>query len=145
MNHRDRQHCPLGNITSLQRFGKQANSMSYGVIDDLTFTYSGNQLVSVSDTAIDEPTAMGVQHFHDGASTGTEYTYDANGNMTKDSNSSIASITYDINNQPDSVRFSNMEAVRYYYDAMGNRLGFCSAKSFFTLRGILRDAAVIGC
>lgn len=96
----------MGNITSLQRCGLQADSVSYGVIDDLTLTYSGNQLVGVSDAAIDEPTAKDAQHFHDGASTGTEYTYDANGNMTKDSNSEIVSITYDINNMPDSIQYN---------------------------------------
>jgi len=32
--------------------------------------------------------------FSNGASTSNEYTYDANGNLTKDSNKGIASISY---------------------------------------------------
>ena len=37
-----------GNIRSLQRYGQTAAS-SYGLIDNLTFTLSGNQLTRVDD------------------------------------------------------------------------------------------------
>jgi hypothetical protein len=79
------------NITSLVRYGKQS-STTYGKIDDLTYTYNGNQLKAISDNA-PTPTISESFDFKDGANTQTEYLYDANGllsdvtkgnNMTKD-------------------------------------------------------------
>lgn len=42
------QYDTMGNITSLQRYGLQDNSQ-YGLIDNLSYTYNGNQLVTVTD------------------------------------------------------------------------------------------------
>ena len=47
-------------------------------MDNLRYTYDGNKLTSVTDL---EGIAFG---FKDGTNTGDDYTYDANGNMTKD-------------------------------------------------------------
>ena len=40
-----------GNITSISRYGKK--SSGYGLMDNLTITYSGNQLSNVSETVAD--------------------------------------------------------------------------------------------
>lgn len=82
----------MGNITSLSRNGLLDNG-DYGLIDDLTLCYDGNQLMAVSDAG-DDPTYNNAWHFMDGADAATEYEYDANGNITKDLNRNILSIQY---------------------------------------------------
>ena len=74
----------FGNFLTLTRRGLQDGG-SYGLIDDLTFTLTGNQVTKIEDAATD-PTYYGVFNFNDGASQSNEYTYDKNGNMTKDLN-----------------------------------------------------------
>lgn len=81
----------MGNITSLKRNALLDDS-NYGLIDDLTLSYNGNQLMSVSDDG-DNPTYNNVWNFMDGADSATEYEYDANGNITKDLNRNIPEFT----------------------------------------------------
>ena len=52
----------------------------------------------------------------------TAYAYDANGNMTKDLNRGIESITYDWNNMPREITFTSGAKTRYTYDAAGRKL-----------------------
>ena len=52
----------------------------------------------------------------------TAYAYDANGNMTKDLNHGIESITYDWNNMPREITFTSGAKTRYTYDAAGRKL-----------------------
>lgn len=85
----------------------------------LCLTYSGNRLTGVADgaTGTDKP-----QGFNDGF-TGTDYTYDANGNMNKDLNKGISGITYYYPiNLPKLVTFRNGNSVQYIYDATGAKL-----------------------
>ena len=103
-----------GNIKGLKRCGMIGNS-TYGVIDDLAYTYNGNQLQKVEDKATSDG-------FNDGANTETEYEYDENGNMTKDLNKNIADIQYNYLNLPKSLTFSNGDYITYTYDADGNKL-----------------------
>ena len=98
-----------GNITGLQRYNSS-------LVDNLTYTYNGNQLTKVEDAT---GNATG---FTNGASTTNEYTYDANGNLTKDSNKGIASITYNSLNLPQVVTFSNGNTITYLYTADGKKL-----------------------
>ena len=49
--------------------------------------------------------------FKDGADQTTEYTYDANGNLTKDVNKGIRSITYNVLNLPSSISFSDGQLI----------------------------------
>ena len=58
----------MGNITSLQRNGLLDDG-TYGLIDGLSLSYDGNQLVSVTDTG-SAPTYNNVWNFPD-ASTST--------------------------------------------------------------------------
>lgn len=110
----------IGNILSLQRSGL-CDDNEYGVIDDLDYTYIGNQLEKVDD-AVKGPYYAGAFHFVDGANEDVEYTYDANGNMTKDANKGISSIQYDVNDQPRKIAFSDGRSAEYVYDAEGNKL-----------------------
>jgi len=98
-----------GNITALQRYGN-------GLIDNLTYTLNGNQLTKVEDAT---GNAAG---FSNGASTSNEYTYDANGNLTKDSNKGIANISYNSLNLPQVVTFSDGSTITYLYTADGRKL-----------------------
>ena len=87
-----------GSITSLLRNGMK-NDGTFGTIDDLTITYNGNRLLKVTDDA-EAVNYNGSLDFHDGADAGTEYVYDHNGALTKDSNRGIKDITYDYGHHP---------------------------------------------
>lgn len=110
----------MGNITSLKRNGLLDDS-SYGLIDDLTLSYNGNQLMSVSDDG-DDPTYNNVWNFMDGADSATEYEYDANGNITKDLNRNILSIQYNSLNLPTVIEFADGKTIKYTYSADGHKL-----------------------
>jgi len=110
----------MGNVESIIRYGRQDNN-SYSLVDDLTFTYNGNQVIKVDDT-VSGPDYAGAFHFVDGANEETEYEYDPNGNMTKDSNKGISSIQYNLLNLPSTVRYTDGSTQRYVYDATGRKL-----------------------
>ena len=46
--------------------------------------------------------------FKDGVKQANEYTYDSNGNLTKDLNKGISTITYNVLNLPNMVTFSTV-------------------------------------
>ncbi|MCC8187223.1 MAG: DUF6443 domain-containing protein, partial [Bacteroides sp.] len=107
-----------GNIKKLQRWGKTSDT-TYGIIDDLTFTHTGNQLLNVSDAATD-PTYAGNFNFVDGnKGTGMEYLWDKNGNLVQDYNKQIANISYNSLNLPVKLQFRQGHTVEYLYDASG--------------------------
>ncbi len=110
----------MGNILGIKRSG-QTSSAAYGPVDDLTLTYKGNQLKSVSDR-ITSPAYGNGFDFKDGASKDTEYEYDANGNLTKDLNKKILNIQYNCLNLPCRIEFENGAVVSYVYDAGGTKL-----------------------
>ena len=109
----------MGNIQSLLRYGLRDDS-KYGLIDNLDYTYNGNQLTKVDD-AVKGPYYAGAFHFVDGARASVEYTYDANGNMVKDLNKGISTIQYDINNEPRTISYSDGRNASYVYDAEGRK------------------------
>ena len=105
-----------GNIEVLKRHGVS------GLIDDLSYDYGtgstySNQLLSVTDVNTSDSTS-----FIDGNTTGDDYLYDANGNMTKDLNKGINEIKYNHLNLPEKVVFSAGDSLLYYYDAAGIKL-----------------------
>ena len=117
-----------GNVTNIQRSGVAeriadgaSETVSYGVIDNVTLSYSGNRL-QVADDAADALVYDGAMDFTDGANEVEEYAYDANGNMTMDLNRGIESITYDWNNMPREITFTSGAITRYTYDAAGRKL-----------------------
>ena len=103
-----------GNIKGLKRYGTRDGS-AYGIIDDLAYTYNGNQLQKVEDKATSDG-------FNDRADEETEYKYDENGNLTQDLNKNIVQIQYNFLNLPKSLTFSNGDCITYTYDADGNKL-----------------------
>ena len=109
-----------GNIKGLQRYG-QLSSAAYGMIDNLTLTLNGNQLNRVDD-AVAASTYNGDFEFKNGANAADEYSYDANGNLTKDLNKGISGITYNFLNLPNAVTFSDGSTITYTYGADGTKL-----------------------
>lgn len=108
-----------GNIEGLTRRGKAENTGTYPLWDDLTYTYSGNQLQGVVDSAPATDKHLG---FNDGNNGSSDFTYDVNGNMTVDNNKGIASISYNHLNLPTSVVFGSSGQISYIYDATGVKL-----------------------
>ncbi len=112
----------MGNIERLFRQGAtNVDATTFGIMDNLTYTYSGNQLQSVSDATNND------YGFDDGNTSGTDYTYDANGNLITDANKNITSISYNHLNLPTFVGFPSGGGrygfnIRYAYDANGNKL-----------------------
>ena len=109
-----------GNIKGLQRYG-QLSSTAYGMIDNLTLTLNGNQLNRVDDAVTASAYNDGFE-FKNGANAADEYSYDANGNLTKDLNKGISGITYNFLNLPNVVTFSDGSTITYTYGADGTKL-----------------------
>jgi RHS repeat-associated protein len=90
-----------GNILSMSRAG--------AATDNLTYTYTGNRLMSLQDIS--------------GSNTGVKnatntYAYDSNGNMTKDDNRSISLVEYSQANMPMKI-IKGSNTFYYDYDASG--------------------------
>jgi RHS repeat-associated core domain len=103
----------MGNITSLQR-----KSLT-NVVDQLTYTYSGNILSSVADANGNTVASFQLPGT-------TTYGYDLNGNMiTRVSTTSAANNMYDMTynhlNLPTNIN-ANGAVIVYTYDANGNKL-----------------------
>ena len=110
----------MGNIQSLRRQGLHDDGVC-DVIDDLKYTYDGNQVIRVGDSAID-PVYKDCFTFVDGADDDTEYEYDENGNLTKDLNRGICGIEYNCLNLPSRVDFADGSRITYTYDGGGRKL-----------------------
>lgn len=118
-----------GNIESLIRQGP-ANGQS--LLDDLTYQYAStdpNRLLSVTDAI---PNTAGLVEFKEGANSGDDYEYDANGNIIKDNNKNIE-ISYNHLNKPVRIDFTGGEnagaSLSYGYDASGTKLSQIMSRS----------------
>ena len=100
-----------GNIQKLTR-----NTVQSTVMDNLAYTYTGNQLQKVDD-ASGKP-----EGFKDGVNLTEEYIYDGNGNMVEDKNKGIASISYNHLNLPVKVIMDTGDSLVNAYDANGIKL-----------------------
>ncbi len=108
-----------GNITTLQRYGRTGAS-TYGRIDYLTLSYSGNRLSTVKDTG---SAAYSTDfRYSNTTSTTYSYTHDAAGRMTKDTAKGISSITWNVLGLPQTVTFSSGVVINYSYAADGTKL-----------------------
>jgi RHS repeat-associated protein len=107
-----------GNITGMKQNGYTGTA--YGTIDNLAYTYTGNQLTNVKESAT---LTSGLDFTESSTSTtATEYTYDANGNMIKDLNKN-AQVTYNVLNLPTQVTMlSSSKTINYIYSAAGEKL-----------------------
>ena len=113
-------YSPNGSIERLQRYGKKNNG-TFGLIDDLTYSYNGNQIKAISDKG-GSLLYNGSFDFKDGANADVEYFYDANGALVKDLNKGISNIEYDVLGNLKCITFSNGFKTKYIYDAAGNKL-----------------------
>lgn len=102
-----------GNILSLKRYGWHSSDKL--LIDDLIYTYEGNQLTKVIDASGRH------EGFHAPRVTGDAYSYDANGNMIIDRNKEIT-ISYNHMNLPERIEKISGETIQYGYDANGVKL-----------------------
>ncbi len=99
-------YSPNGSIERLQRYGKKNNG-TFGLIDDLTYSYNGNQIKAISDKA-GSLLYDGSFDFKDGANADVEYFYDTNGALIKDLNKGISNIEYDV--------LGNLYGHAYFYE-----------------------------
>jgi len=112
-----------GNIIKLQRGGKTIVTAE-GLVDNLTITYTGNQLLKAED-AVTNISIAGSMDFKDYSHTEKEYTYNDNGAMTKDLNKGISDIQYNLLNLPRQMVINSPTAKgkNYYtYSASGVKL-----------------------
>lgn len=114
----DVQYDAHGNITRIIRNGK-CSANSYGQMDNLTLSYDGNQLTGVSETATDYDFAGSFEYKK---SKGSQYIYNNNGSLVADKSRGIAYITYDFNNNPQTIYFTNGYMTKYTYSALGDKL-----------------------
>ncbi len=110
-----------GNILTKTQKGLLLNVSP--TIDNLSYSYmynNSNRLAKVDELAPDHSGKLG--DFKDGDNTNNDYSYDVNGNLTKDQNKKISSITYNHLNLPLKVTVTGKGSITYTYDATGNKL-----------------------
>lgn len=109
----------MGNILTLQR--KKDNVL----IDDLTLHYANNeksnQLLWTDDNSGSQNQYM-VKEYQNKSNTQNEFSYDTNGNMTKDLDRDIVTIQYNILNLPHVVQFKTGDKIINTYSAGGQKL-----------------------
>ena len=107
----------MGNFNSLTR------NESGTAINNLSFTYVGNQMSKVDNLISPAPfIPYGSEAFKDSLNVGTEYTYDKNGSTVSDLNTGISTIQYNLLNLPDQIQFTEGHKNLYTYDATGKKL-----------------------
>lgn len=109
-----------GNIATMAQKGMMGTASR--IIDQLTYRYldNSNKLLAVGDTSVTASAKLG--DFVNGANTGDDYVYDGNGNLTKDLNKNIGTITYNYLNQPQTITITGKGTISFLYDAAGNKL-----------------------
>ncbi len=110
-----------GNITSMNQMGLKLNSSL--LIDSLVYGYNNlsNKLNYVTDKVNDTTAHLG-DFTEINNNTTQDYWYDGNGNLTKDNNKNISSITYNYLNLPSVISVTAKGSINYTYDAAGNKL-----------------------
>lgn len=110
----------LGNVQTLGRWSKLNSGRVQ--IDSLNYTYLGNQITRTDD--LSNNNTYGFSESFNGSTSkqANEYSYDANGNISKDLNKGILSITYNELNLPATVSWSNGMSVSYDYSGAGNKI-----------------------
>jgi RHS repeat-associated protein len=125
-----------GNIRSMNHYGLAAPvtlaapTPVYGQIDKFSYTYDGNQLLSVTDNAAYPITQL--NDLTDRNKAGSDFAYDANGNLTTDLDKNVSSIIYNHLNLPVKIQWNNGEKMEITYDAAGHKW----ASEFFNAAGV---------
>ena len=108
-----------GNIKTLLRSGRLDNG-SFGPIDNLSMTLSGNRILSVAEGCANQSSNDLMEYKNTGS--GGSRAYDANGRLTSDGNRGITGIEYNVLNLPTKITFTNGSAIRYGYSYSGEKL-----------------------
>ncbi|RAJ83444.1 RHS repeat-associated protein [Chitinophaga dinghuensis] len=113
-----------GNIRAMIQNGLKGGVST--IIDSLSYSYQGNgisnRLQGVQDAVVDPSSTLGDFKEVNGKGL-NDYTYDPNGNLTKDDNKGILSISYNHLNLPTVIQMANNKgSIRYIYDASGTKL-----------------------
>ncbi|MDO6433109.1 T6SS effector amidase Tae4 family protein [Flavitalea sp. BT771] len=111
-----------GNILTMNQSGFKLSGSA--AVDQLTYSYSanGNKLSQVSDGVNDPNSKLGDLHYNTATKSGTDYSYDGNGNLVSDNNKAISSINYNYLNLPQQLLVKGKGIVTYIYDAGGGKL-----------------------
>lgn len=129
-----------GNILAMTQFGLKLGQSPTIPIDDLTYSYmigsddNRNKLQQILDGSNDKDSKLGDFKYNSNTKTSTDYTYDANGNITRDLNKSIINYTgsdgivYNHLNLTSTIFIkkeavaANKAVINYSYDAAGSKL-----------------------
>ena len=106
-------------LTSISGSADTGISPTFGTVDDLTLSYSGNQLTKVDDAG-SSTYYTGAPDFYDTRYFNIEYEYDANGNLTADLNRGITGVVYNSLNLPVRVEMRDGSLIENLYDADGS-------------------------
>jgi hypothetical protein len=101
-----------GNIQTLRRRGQLTSPAGYGEIDSLTYWYESNlafdeysnKLIGVND--LHSSNSHTSKDFKPNIGSTQTYAYDGNGNLTRNKDKKISSISYNHLNLPDTVTFT---------------------------------------
>ncbi|WP_343618301.1 RHS repeat-associated core domain-containing protein, partial [Flavobacterium sp.] len=83
------------------------------------YYYNGNQLTRIKEEGNNY---FGFTTQIAQTNTADQYSYDANGNMTKDNNKNITAITYNHLNLPAKITFATAGNITYLYNAAGQKV-----------------------
>lgn len=112
-----------GNPLTVKRNGLISTGV-FGIVDNLTFSYDGNHIVSINDAAGN--IAYNFSHdFKNYSNQSVEYIYNANGCMTKDLNRGISEIQYNSLNLPSRIDIKSPVGEarnEYLYSSDGQKL-----------------------
>ena len=113
-----------GNLTAMYLYGFVVGGGYANIINNLTYNYqaNSNQLSGVVDAADSPNTQLGNFHYNPATKQATDYSYEGNGNLTKDNNKNIDTIIYNYLNQPQLVHMKGEGNITYTYDAGGTKL-----------------------
>ncbi|MFM9951111.1 MAG: DUF6443 domain-containing protein, partial [Saprospiraceae bacterium] len=104
------------NLKTVTRRGLLSGTSTFGVIDQMTYTYNtAGQLTQIGEIG---STTKGFKTPGLGSYT---YTYDSNGNMSRDNHKNLT-LTYNHLNLPRHVLFDNFNEIRLTYTAAGEKI-----------------------
>ncbi len=115
-----------GNLTTMDQYGLLSKPLrnvanSYGIIDKLTYSYSGNKLTQVGDAATTQNTGLNDFTDRNKSATTNDFVYDVNGNMVTDRNKQINIISYNYLDLPYILNWQNGDVMQTDYDASGKK------------------------
>ncbi|QSW91513.1 RHS repeat-associated core domain-containing protein [Flavobacterium endoglycinae] len=108
-----------GNITFLHRSGDVVAQANLEWMDYMFYYYNGNQLTRIKEEGNNY---FGFTTQIAQTNTADQYSYDANGNMTRDNNKNITTITYNHLNLPAKITFATAGNIVYIYNAAGQKV-----------------------